>query len=100
MAVRITPLESGRFLVQWHSLARKEPACIAYDIFLKIGGDELRLNKHCIAETGMKEYGEIVAIPPPLSEKFTEGKAFIEVVALGPKNRRTKTAESAVYRGV
>lgn len=96
MTVKIIPLESGRFLVTWLSMKEKQPDCTAYDILMD---GNFQLNKYHVREEGKKEYSAVVEIPAELFERFVKGTLLIEVVALGHKNRKTKTAEAAVYAG-
>jgi len=96
MAVKITRLESGNFLVIWNSMERQQPDCINYDIMIRVGS-KLNHIKYVSAE-GKKEYNCIVSLPEDVVQGTLGGKVDVVIVALAPRNIKTKTMVEAVYQ--
>ena len=88
MAVKVIPLESGKFMIKWDSMEKEQPDCVNYEIVLE-KGTEYRILGISPAKRGQKEYFIVVENLPK--------DIVIHIKALKAKNKPTKTEAIAVY---
>ena len=101
MGIKITALESGKFLIAWDSLKNENPLCRAYQIYLKTAEGDFPLLKVPMKDDGSKKFQALVNGPNQLLgflKKFPSGEIIFDVAALAANNRRTKTEVIGLYK--
>ena len=76
MAVRISALESGRFLIQWDSLKDKNPSCNAYQIYIKTSEGDFPLLETPVYDRGEKKFQALVWVSDQFLSPFRFLKRF------------------------
>lgn len=94
MAVKITSLESGRFVISWDSMENEEPGCINYEIIMETKSGRYEILKLEPAIKGKEKYSTVVEIEG--MNEIAKGMT-IHVKALKAHNKPTRTEAVAVY---